>query len=193
MPATIDEFLELVQRNPVVVEVLKRADALSLPDWYLAAGCLFQTVWNVLAGEEPTRGIRDYDLMYFDDSDLSWDAENEVIKRAAVAFAGCGGEVEVRNEARVHLWYEDHFGVPCDPYENSEAAIDSFAASACSVGIRLRDGRPHVYAPYGLDDMFDFVLRPNPAIAPRATYETKAARWLELWPRLTVLEWPVDH
>ncbi len=193
MPATVDEFLALVQHNPVVGEVLARADALSLPDWYLAAGCLFQTVWNVLEGVEPTRGIRDYDLIYFDDSDLSWDAENDVIVRAADAFAGCGGEVEVRNEARVHLWYEDHFGIPCDPYKSCEAAIDSFAATACSLGIRLVDGRPHVYAPYGFDDLFDFVLRPNPGVAPRSTYETKAARWVELWPRLTVLEWPADR
>jgi len=192
MPATVDEFLALVARNPVVVDVLQRAEALALPDWYLTAGCLFQTVWNVLDGEEPARGIRDYDLFYFDGSDLSWDAEDEVITRAAVAFAGCGGEVEVRNEARVHLWYEDHFGIPCEPYKNTEAAIDSFAATACSVGIQLRDGRPHVYAPYGLDDLFDFVLRPNPSVAPRSTYETKAARWLVLWPRLTVLEWPAS-
>jgi hypothetical protein len=47
-----------------------------------------------------------------------------------------------------------------------------------------------VYAPYGLDDLFAFVLRPNPVLAPRAVYEKKASRWSELGQRLTVLPWP---
>jgi uncharacterized protein len=188
----VDEaaFVAAVRRNPVVADVLDRAEALALPCWYLTAGCLFQTVWNVLSGQAPTRGIRDYDLFYFDDRDLSWEAEDAVIRRAAEAFAGCGGEVEVRNEARVHLWYQDHFGVPCPPYTSSEAAIDSFAATACCVGVRLAGGRHTVYAPHGFADLAAFVLRPNPVLAPRSVYEAKAARWQGLWPRLTVLPWP---
>ncbi|HKE76336.1 MAG TPA: nucleotidyltransferase family protein [Acidimicrobiales bacterium] len=184
-------FLAAVRRNPVVVDVLARAEALALPGWYLTAGCLFQTVWNVLDGhDDPTRGIRDYDLFYFDDGDLSWAAEDAVIRRAAAAFAGCGGEVEVRNEARVHLWYEDHFGVPCPPYASSEAAIASFAATACCVGVRTEGGRAVVHAPFGFADLSAFVLRPNPVLAPREVYEAKAARWRALWPRLDVLPWP---
>ena len=193
MDASRNHFLALVQRNPMVTEVLRRADLLALPGWYLTAGCLFQTVWNVLDGQEPTRGIRDYDLFYFDDSDLSWEAEDRVIARAEIAFDGCGGEVEVRNEARVHLWYEDHFGVPCEPYRSTEAAIDSFAATACCVGIRLTDGRAHVYVPHGFADLLHFVLRPNPVLAPREVYEAKAERWVALWPRLTVIDWPIGQ
>jgi hypothetical protein len=182
-------FLELALTNPVVVEVLARADALDLPGWCLTSGCLFQTVWNGLAGHEPTRGIRDYDLFYFDERDLSWEAEDEVIRRAATAFAGCGGEVEVRNEARVHLWYEQRFGVPCPPHPDTESAIDCFAATACCIGLRTIGCSHHVYAPFGFDDMFGFVLRPNKRLAPRSVYEAKAARWVELWPQLTVLDW----
>ncbi len=184
------EFIAAIKRNPVVADVLARAEELDLPGWYLTAGCLFQTVWNVLDGREPTRGIRDYDLFYFDDRDRSWEAEDAVIRRAAGVFAGCGGEVEVRNEARVHLWYEDHFGVPCPPYPSTEAAIDSFAATACCLGVRLAAGRHALYAPFGFDDLAGFVLRPNPVLAPRHVYEAKAARWRRLWPRLTVLPWP---
>ncbi|MGI5140531.1 MULTISPECIES: nucleotidyltransferase family protein [unclassified Streptomyces] len=39
-------------------------------------------------------------------------------------------------------------------------------------------------------DMFNLVLRPNPALAPRSVYETKAARWREQWPELRVMDWP---
>jgi hypothetical protein len=184
-----ERFVEAVLQNAVVDDVLRRAEAVDLPGWYLTAGCLFQTVWNVLDDHEPTRGIRDYDLFYFDDADLSWDAEDEVIRRAAEVFDGCGGEVEVRNEARVHLWYEDKFGVPCPPHQSCETAIDCFAATACCVGIRRAGDEHQVHAPFGFDDLFGFVLRPNRRLAPRAVYEAKTARWQELWPRLTVLPW----
>jgi uncharacterized protein len=184
------DFLDAVLRNPTVVEVLARAERLDLPDWYLAAGCLFQTVWNVLEGHDPERGIGDYDLIYCDGTDLSWEAEDVVIRRCAAAFADLGAEVEVRNQARVHLWYENHFGVPCAPLRSSADAVDTYAAHACRVAVRRSGGRYEVYAPAGFADLFGFVLRPNPAVAPRAVYETKAARWVTLWPRLRVLPWP---
>ncbi|MFI5890003.1 nucleotidyltransferase family protein [Actinoplanes sp. NPDC051513] len=180
-----------LSRNEVLLEVLARTAALRLPGWYVTAGCLFQTVWNVVTGRPPTSGIRDYDVFYFDDSDLSWEAEDRVITAARSAFAGLPAEVEVRNEARVHLWYEQKFGVACPPYVSSEAAIDSFAATTCCLGVRLEpDGRWRVYAPHGLSDVFNLVLRPNPVLAPRSVYETKVARWREQWPELTVLPWP---
>jgi hypothetical protein len=49
-----------------------------------------------------------------------------------------------------------------------------------------------VYAPSGFDDLFAFVVRPNPVVAPRYVYEKKATRWVGLWPRLKVLPWPKD-
>jgi uncharacterized protein len=188
--ATEQAFLDAVLRNPTVVEVLARLERLDLPDGWLAAGCLFQTVWNVLDGQDPARGIGDYDVIYHDDRDLSWDAEDRVIRRCAEAFADLGVDVEVRNQARVHLWYEDHFGVPCPPLRSSTEAIDRYAAHACRVAVRASDGRYEVCAPVGYDDLFGFVLRPNPVIAPRAVYEAKASRWSSLWPRLDVRPWP---
>jgi hypothetical protein len=186
------EFLAAVTRNPIVCEVLRRAEALDLPDWYLAAGCLFQTVWNVLDGRDPTHGIGDYDLIYHDGRDLSWDAEDVVIRRCGEAFADLDIEVEVRNQARVHLWYEDHFGVPYPPLRSSAEAVDRYAAHACRVAVRRVAGRHEVYAPSGFEDLFAFVVRPNPMIAPQTVYETKTARWAQLWPRLEILPWPTE-
>ncbi|HET6951351.1 MAG TPA: nucleotidyltransferase family protein [Acidimicrobiales bacterium] len=187
-------FLTAVLRNPLVDEVLGRAAALGLPDCWLAAGCLFQTVWNVLDGHEPTRGIGDYDLIYHDAGDLSWEAEDAVIRRCAAVYGdldlGPGVEVEVRNQARVHLWYEDHFGVACPPIRSSREAVDRYAAHACRVAVRRVGDRHEVYAPSGFADLFGFVLRPNPVVAPRHVYERKAARWRALWPRLRVMPWP---
>jgi hypothetical protein len=187
----VDALRTTLARNEVLVEVLRGAAELDLPGWYLTAGCVFQTVWNVVTGRPPAEGIRDYDLFYFDASDLGWDAENEVVQAGERRFAGLPAVVEIRNEARVHLWYEDHFGVPCPPYTSTEAAIDSFAATTCCLGIRLESNdKWRTYAPHGLADVFNLVVRPNPVLAPRAVYEAKTTRWRAQWPELTVLPWP---
>lgn len=185
------EFLEVICTNPVVVEVLDRARELGLNDWYLTAGGLFQTVWNHAAGNDPESGIRDYDFFYFDDTDLSYEAEDSVIGRAAELFADLAADVEVRNQARVHLWYEDHFGVPLRPYLSTEDAIDHFVSTTCCFGVRTEpDGTQRVYAPHGYEDVFDGVIRPNPLLPMREVYESKAARWTSVWPSLTVVPWP---
>ncbi|MFE0379114.1 nucleotidyltransferase family protein [Streptomyces inhibens] len=181
----------VLSRNEVLTEVLARTAASDLPGWYLTAGCLFQTVWNVVTDRPPASGIKDYDVFYFDGSDLSWEAEDAVIKAGREAFADLPAAVEIRNEARVRLWYEDKFGAVCPPYASTEAAIDSFAATMCCLGVRLETGgRWRVYAPHGLSDVFNLVIRPNPGLAPRSVYEAKAARWQGQWPELTMLDWP---
>ncbi|MEV6481571.1 nucleotidyltransferase family protein [Streptomyces sp. NPDC051576] len=187
----LDGLRSVLSQNEVLADVLTRAATLELPGWYVTAGCLFQTVWNVVTDRPPTSGIKDYDIFYFDGTDLSWEAEDAVIKAGQEMFAGLPAEVEIRNEARVHLWYEQKFGVPCPPHESTEAAIDSFAATTCCLGVRLDpDGGWHVYAPHGLSDVFNLVVRPNPVLAPREVYEAKTARWRDEWPELTVLPWP---
>lgn len=189
--AQYEAFLGMVRRNPVLGEILRRAPQLGAPGWCLTAGAVFQTVWNALTDRPPTAGIRDYDLFYFDDSDLSYQAEDAVIRRAATLFADLDATVEVRNEARVHLWYEEKFGVAAMPFTGTEDAIDHFAATTCCFGLRTgNDGTVRVYAPHGFADLFNLVVRPNPVLAPRSVYETKAARWRAEWPELTVLPWP---
>jgi uncharacterized protein len=179
------------RRNRTLTEVLARAAGMGLPGWYLVAGCLYQTVWNVVTGQPPEAGILDYDLAYFDGSNLSWDAEDAAIRAGHEIFAGLPAPVQIRNQARVHLWYERKFGVPCPPHDSTEAAIDTFEATAACLGARLQpSGRLRIYAPYGLADVFNLVVRPNPVLAPRHVYQAKTARWRRQWPALTVLPWP---
>lgn len=181
-------FLDLVLADPTVASVLDRAGELELPDAWLTAGVLFQAAWNGLAGRPPGAGVRDADLFYFD-PDLTWEAEDAVIRRAATVFAGSPVPVEVRNEARVHLWYADHFDAPAPrPFTDCRDAIDHFAAACCCVGVSV--STREVYAPHGLADLLGLVVRPNPGSpAPRHVYEAKAARWQAEWPALTVLPW----
>lgn len=88
-----------------VREVLERIPELGLPDWYIGAGAVTQTVWNELHGFPLDTGIRDCDVVYFD-PDTSFEAEDKVIQAGNRLFASLTVDVEIRNEARVHLWYE---------------------------------------------------------------------------------------
>jgi hypothetical protein len=178
-----------VLANPTVAAVLDRARVLGVGDWWLTAGVLFQTVWNGLTGRDPAAGIRDADFFYFD-ADTSWAAEDAVIRRGDELFGGLAIPVEIRNEARVHLWYADRFGVPAPPFRDCRDAIDHFAAVCCCYGVRMTGtGALQVYAPHGYADLFDLVVRPNRRLAPRGVYEAKTTRWLAEWPELTVLPW----
>lgn len=99
------EFETCVMTNPANGELIGRLAGLGLRDCHLTAGCLYQTVWNQLSGRPPEWGIEDYDIFYFDDGDLSWEAEDRVITGVDRLMADLGLKVEVRNQARVHLWY----------------------------------------------------------------------------------------
>ena len=187
--AAEERFLDIVLADPTVAAILERAPELGVGDWWLTAGVLFQTVWNELTGRSPGTGIRDADFFYFD-HDTSGEAEDAVIRAGAELFADLPVPVEIRNEARVHLWYADRFGTPAPPFRDCADAIDSFAAVCCCYGITVDpDGRPRVYAPHGYADLFSMTLRPNSRLAPRQVYEAKAARWQQQWPELTVLPW----
>lgn len=186
----VREFRRIVFLNPIIVEILQRMPVLQLPDCWLAAGALFQTVWNVLCDRDPQAGILDYDINYFDPSDLTWEAEDRAITAAGRTLAGIGADIQIRNEARVHLWYQEKFGVPCPPYRSTRHAISTFPNCSSCVGVRVIDGTLDVHAPFGLTDVFRMTTRPNPVLCPAEVYAAKTSRWAAEWPRLTVLPWP---
>ena len=178
-----------VRDNPAARAILERAPQLELPGWYLGAGGVTQTVWNLQHGFDPTRGIKDYDLVYFDPTDLGSEAEQAVQAAAGELFADLGVKLDVTNEARVHLWYPDRFARSIPPYRSTEHAISTWPTTASSIGVRYQRDVFVVCAPFGLRDLFAMVLRPNKAIIDEAIYDAKAARWAENWPMLSVTRW----
>ena len=143
-------FEAIIRADPGLMRLLAVLRELALPQWRLVAGCLYQTVWNVLTGRPRGTGINDYDVIYFDDRDLSWDAEDAVIRRVAVAAEGAVGPVEVRNQARVHLWFEQRFAAPYPPLAAADEAIACYASIAHAVGVRLEpDDRLDLVATFG--------------------------------------------
>jgi hypothetical protein len=182
-----------VRCNPNVVAIMAWARELALPSWYLGAGAIAQTVWNELHGLDPTQGIKDYDFVFFDSHDLSAEAEGRIEMTMQRDLGNLGVNIDVKNEARVHLWYEATFGRSIPPYRSTEHAISTWPTTASSIGARYDDDRFIVCAPFGLHDLFSLRVRANPALIDERVFEAKAARWSKNWPRLSVIPWPSPH
>ena len=190
------------------MRVLATVRALDLPDSLVFSGAVYQRVLNHLTGRPADYGVRDYDLGYFDASDISYEAEDAVIRRVAAAFdEQLRSVVEVRNQARVHVWFEDHFGEAYTPLSCTAEALERFVSPMFAVGVRLdADDRLHVAAPFGLADLFALRLRPEPASAVRRLRAGRRRRHRPLartvaskcrpsgrtrpWPRGTTGNWP---
>jgi hypothetical protein len=177
-------FESIIRSDPDLIRLLECLREAALPQWRLVSGCLYQTVWNVLTHRPRGTGIQDFDVIYFDAGDLSWEAEDAVIRRVTSP-----GPLQIRNQARVHLWYEQHFGAPYAPLTTADEALTRYPATVQAVGVRMEDnGRLDIVAPFGLDDLFAMVMRPNPAFPHRPTFDAKSARARQIWPEVSVIE-----
>ena len=179
-------FIDEVMSNPVNAELLTRLPSLALNECFLTAGCLFQAVWNRISGHPSGRRVKDYDVFYFDATDLSWDAEDSVIRRAKTLLADLEVNVEVKNQARVHLWYQQRFDAPCPQFTSSRDAIDRYLITCTCVGIEVATGV--LYAPNGLQEVYDGMLRMNPMNSQPIRFRQKAEDYRLRWPWLRILD-----
>ncbi|MBA2672546.1 MAG: nucleotidyltransferase family protein [Ramlibacter sp.] len=182
-PAT---FVQDILRNRSNQRILERWDRLALPDAWLVAGCLFQTVWNLRAGAAPDAQINDYDLFYFDGNDLSAENQQAVQRHADAVLGDIGVQVEAVNQARVHLWYPQVFGHPYPRLASARDGLDRFLVLGTCVGVRPAGSGWEVYAPYGLDLLYDGLLTPNPLVDHGALFARKAASYQARWPWLRI-------
>ena len=182
--------MKYLLQNRHLATILDAASSFGLNQWYIGAGSVCQTVWNIKHGFNPDENINDIDLIYFDSSDLSENAETKVQEMVAREFPHVPQKIEVVNQARVHLWYERDFGIELSPYDCSESAIDSWPTTASSIGVRRGVCNEfEYYAPFGLRDIDEMIVRPNKKLVDQKIYESKANRWKKTWPKLTVVEW----
>ncbi|RYI23491.1 MAG: nucleotidyltransferase family protein, partial [Acetobacteraceae bacterium] len=149
---------DIIAQSACLTDRLTRAQDWNLPDWWIVSGAIYNTVWNRVTGRPDMYGVKDVDLFYFDE-ERSYEAEDRLIRQSGDRFPGTPA-VELRNQARVHLWYPTHFGQPYPQLSASHQAIDHFACRTHCIGARLTEA--------GLDDIFSFRLTPNPVLDNRA-------------------------
>lgn len=175
-----------ISANPANRAILSRWQRLKLPDMWLVAGCLFQTVWNLQSGKPPAENIKDYDIFYFDAADLTKASEEHAQQHADAVLSDLGITVEVANQARVHLWYPDHFGHPYDPLGSSEDGIKRFLVKETCVAVRPGQ----CLSPYGLTGLYEGTLTANPLVPHAQLFERKVASYRARWPWLALVNGP---
>lgn len=177
----------VIRSDRPLMAVLQAARDIRLPDWRVASGAIYQTLWNVLTGRPQGHGIKDYDLIYFDGNDLSFEAEDRLIRNAAKHFSFADKPVEIRNQARVHLWYPQKFGIAYSPLTCSDESLTRYLSPTQAIAVRLEDDDSlDIVAPFGLANAFAMRIVPNPIFSNPASYRQKAMSAKENWPELEV-------
>src|SRR5688572_3505027 len=96
--ARLEELERIVRAHPHLMRIVRAAGERKLPRWRLVAGGMYQTVWNVLTQRLHGAGIGDYDLIYFDGTDLSEDAVSDVERSVREMLPDLPAPVEVPNQ-----------------------------------------------------------------------------------------------
>lgn len=198
MPATAPNF-ELIQSPNDIsrhleadawrMDVLKAAEALNLPDWWIGAGFLRSFVWDIVEGREPEQNS-DVDLVYFDPDNFQpgedhWRTDLDLTDKMQHDYPFA--EWEIRNQARMH--YINDF----KPYTSTADGIAHWVETATCVGVKLEDGELKYLFCYGTDDLFGLIARPIPDFQTPELITTFRKRiadkhWQARWPHLTVIE-----
>jgi hypothetical protein len=202
-----DELTELVLGSEWLTHQLQIVAALGLPDCWIGAGAVRDLVWDTRfgAGFDPAN-VEDVDVVFFDPDDLSADHEHDIERRLREQEPSV--DWDVKNQARVHLWYEARFGGAAQPLTSTTDGVSTWPEIATAVAVRFRsdasdgsddsDGtdRLDITAPFGLDDLLDGVWRRNLNRGfNRVTDADYRARIVRKqphvrWPGLVVLEEP---
>lgn len=162
--------------------------SLNLPSWCIGAGAVRNLVWDSLHDALTPSALADIDVARFDPSDLSAESDTQIQRRLTIVHPFAPWEVT--NQAAVHIWFEAVFGQPVEPLVSLEDAVASWPEFATSVGLTLReDDSIDVIAPYGLDDLFEMVVRRNPARVSVDTYRDriKQKQYQQRWPQVTIV------
>lgn len=183
-------FRKIINQSDPVQAILAGVARLEVEYWYVGAGFLAQTVWNYCFGLPALYGIKDIDVAYYDPRDLSEQTEKDIETRLRNDLPDFPLAFDVKNQARVHLWYASRFGHTIPQYVSLEAAIDTWPTTATAIGIRQeRGGQLKIYTAFGLTDLLEKTVRPNKVQITREIYEKKASRWSACWPGLMIIPW----
>jgi hypothetical protein len=183
------ELRQLIGQNERVMTILRTVRHCDPPDWLVGAGVIRNLVWDHLHVYTEPHLPRDIDVAFFDPTDLSPERDTAVTAQLTNLMPTL--EWEATNQAAVHRWYAAEFGKVVPPLRSAAEAIATWPETATCTAVRLRpDDSLYIVAPFGLDDLFQMILRRNPA---RVTVEQFRQRLhdkqiQQKWPQVRVID-----
>ncbi len=177
----------ILKTNKELMLLLDVLEKINLPQWYVVAGSIYQTVFNFNHKYNYNYGINDYDIFYFDE-DTSYDAEDVIIKKVEneVHKIIPNIKLDIKNQARVHIWKKENYGRDTKPYSSTENAISRLGATINCIGIKKKENLINIFAPYGLSDIFNMQIEPTKLDMPYWFYMKKANSLKERWPLIKI-------
>jgi hypothetical protein len=182
-------LVTLVRSSLVLMRALRAARTVDPPDWLIGAGAIRDRVWDHLHGFAPAVPSRDLDLVFFDQQSLGSERERSVQREVNTEAPDICWDVT--NQAAVHLWYPEVFGLEVEPLTSSADGVSTWPETATAVGVRLLENDSiQVVAPCGLEDLFGLVCRRNPRRVTPEHYRArvKSKQIAERWPRVQILD-----
>ncbi|MBO0603089.1 nucleotidyltransferase family protein [Sporosarcina sp. E16_3] len=151
-----EDIIASIQEDKWMMGLLKCAQSLNLPDWWICAGFIRSKIWDVQHGFDERTRIQDIDVIYYDRTNMEKSLEKEyeeALKRLLPAIPW-----SVKNQARMHSVNN------VSPYTSSIDAISSFPETATALGVKL-DERNNVIltAPHGIHDVVNLRVKPTPS------------------------------
>ena len=113
--------LSILKKNQSLMKVLDYIDTLQIPDYYIAAGSIYQTIWNGLDHRDLNYGIKDIDVIYDNSNDLSVETDLKLYEKITefVTKEQIPYTIDVSNEARMHIRKKELVGREIPPYKSS--------------------------------------------------------------------------
>lgn len=176
-----DDIKQLVESDEWMMSVLRAAEELNLPDWWIGAGFLRNKVWNAIGGID-THSDSDIDLVYFNPDDLTPETDWQYDEKMKSDFPAA--DWEIRNQARIHS--DDN-----NSYSSTSDGISNWVETATCVAVKLQDGKLKFLFCYGIDDLVNMIVRPIPRLQNDELiniFHDRANRkkWLQRWPNIGI-------
>ena len=186
-------FEKILNKSNNIKEILKVLEEYSkenkdFKNYYLAAGCINQTIFNYYHNYDLDYGIGDYDIVYYDE-DVSYEKEDIIIKDLEQRLEYLNLKFDIKNEKRVYIWYNEKYKTNRKGYNSVEDAISKWGTTVTCLGVRLESNKLIVCAPYGLNDLFNLILRPVKIDFSKEDYNKKTIKWTSKWKLLKVIKY----
>ncbi|WP_231687665.1 nucleotidyltransferase family protein [Bacillus sp. CHD6a] len=180
------DVLNLIESDEWMMDILRAAKSLNLPDWWVCAGFVRTKVWEALHGYKSRTPLPDIDVIFFDETDITERKEKFLELRLLELFPGVPWSV--KNQARMHVI--NHL----PPYANSTEAMSKFPETATAIGIKLnQENELQLAAPCGIQDLLNLMVKPTPLFKKTAEHASiyenriKQKNWQSLWPKISIL------
>lgn len=176
------ELTNIIKSDHLLMSILKTVQSLQLNDCWVAAGVIRNKVWDYLHNIETE--INDIDVIYFDEVDISIEAEKALESKLQEIMPN--QPWSVKNQARMHI----KNGI--SPYVSSFDGVAHFPETPTAIAVRLNNNKLEILAPYGLNDLFEGLVRPTPPFNQDSKLHTiysnriQNKNWDSIWNKLII-------